>query len=311
MEGLKRSLLMADNLYADYALKPPFRLVRTVRPGRACSFISYGEVQEQGKWRPVVLKTYHKINDTTVTRAAQRTYREVQVLAALQSSPDRCENINDFLGVLFADSTLVKEAVPGIPSIITDFVQHDSLEYTQGRGFGVRLKIVQQLANGLSHMHSLGLVHGDLKPDNFRVTDDGVVKIIDFGLSRYQTPEHTGLTTLILPCYRFIAPELILPEMDSVSMFVTRASDVYAFSMTALQVLDGQGYHKSIPFNHCKVPFAVRLAVVQNQWPQMQNYAGVIPEVWAIISACWTSNASIRPSIDALLKDLSGIPLPM
>lgn len=63
-----------------------------------------------------------------------------------------------------------------------------------------------------------------------------MVKIIDFGLSRHETIEHTGLTTLILPCYQFIAPELIKPGKDSVSMSVTKASDVYAFSMTALQV---------------------------------------------------------------------------
>jgi hypothetical protein len=41
---------------------------------------------------------------------------------------------------------------------------------------------------------------------------------------------------VISPCYRFIAPELIIPDMDDVSMHVTKATDVYAFSMTALQV---------------------------------------------------------------------------
>jgi serine/threonine protein kinase len=75
-----------------------------------------------------------------------------------------------------------------------------------------------------------------LKQDNFRVTEDGTVKIIDFGLGRYETDGHTGFTTIISPCYRFIAPELIIPHMDDVSMSVTKASDAYAFSMTALQV---------------------------------------------------------------------------
>jgi hypothetical protein len=41
---------------------------------------------------------------------------------------------------------------------------------------------------------------------------------------------------MILPCYRFIAPELIIPGMDDVFMHVTKATDAYAFSMTALQV---------------------------------------------------------------------------
>lgn len=99
------------------------------------------------------------------------------------------------------------------------------------------------------------LVHGDLKPvsrifieaplvcdsigqDNFRVTEDGVAKIIDLGLSRCQPQpdRRTGLTTTIEPSYRFIAPELIDEHSGGVSMSVTTATDVYAFSMTALQV---------------------------------------------------------------------------
>lgn len=62
------------------------------------------------------------------------------------------------------------------------------------------------------------------------------MKIIDLGLSREETVEHTGLTTIILPSYLFVAPELVVPDKDAVSMFVTKASDVYAFSMTGLQV---------------------------------------------------------------------------
>jgi serine/threonine protein kinase len=72
--------------------------------------------------------------------------------------------------------------------------------------------------------------------DNFRVTEGGIVKIIDLGLSREETVDHTGLTTTILPSYLFLAPELIIPDEDDVSMLVTKASDAYAYSMTALQV---------------------------------------------------------------------------
>ncbi|KAJ2930152.1 hypothetical protein H1R20_g6927, partial [Candolleomyces eurysporus] len=191
--------------------------------------------------------------------------------------------------------------MPGIPSIVTDYIKYASLEYTEGRDFGIR-----QLANGLSFIHRLNIVHGDIKPDNFRITEDGIVKIIDFGLSREEAVEHTGFTTMILPSYLFIAPELIIPDEDDVSMFVTKASDVYAFSMTALQVLDGQG-DKSRPFNHCQGPYPVRKAVMAKQWPREQQYTGVTPQAWKIVSACWTNDPSIRPSMDALLQDLSRI----
>jgi hypothetical protein len=116
-------------------------------------------------------------------------------------------------------------------------------------------------------------------------------------------------------------------------MFVTKASDVYAYSMTALQVylfprcyirfcsffrifvqvLDGREFRKSIPFNQygdC-IPYAIRHAIVSQEWPQLQHYSGVTPEAWGVISACWTVDAIGRPTIDELLKSLSGIPLPV
>jgi hypothetical protein len=47
-----------------------------------------------------------------------------------------------FHGVFFADFALLPESLPGIISIVIDFVKYDSLEYLSGKGFGVRLHIV-------------------------------------------------------------------------------------------------------------------------------------------------------------------------
>ncbi|RXW14904.1 hypothetical protein EST38_g10944 [Candolleomyces aberdarensis] len=214
------ALSKASSLFNEHITECHVDLVGTDRPNRPYSIISYGYLQVQEQSKSVVIKTYHKINDTTPTKAIQRTYREVTILASLANSPGSCENINHFHGVWFADTSLVGEAIPGVPSIITDFVMYGSLKYIQAQGkeFSVRLNIAQQLANGVRHLHSLDIVHGDIKPDNFRIDKNGVVKIIDFGLSRHHTVEHTGLTTLIWPCYRFVAPELIIPGEDAVSM---------------------------------------------------------------------------------------------
>jgi serine/threonine protein kinase len=70
------------------------------------------------------------------------------------------------------------------------------------------------------------------------VTEEGVVKIIDLGLSRLYITQSAGYTTTVYPTFRFIAPELIEEEDDIVYMSVTKPTDVYAFSMTALQVSD-------------------------------------------------------------------------
>ncbi|RXW22061.1 hypothetical protein EST38_g3778 [Candolleomyces aberdarensis] len=307
MEGPEQSLRHVESLYNGCALTCTFEEKKTYRTRTSYSVILRGKIQVQGELRKVVSKTYRRLDGVDATKVAQRTYREVKAWVTLASYPRHCDNINQFHGVWFTDSDLITEAIPGVPSIVTDYVKYSSLEYTAGQDFGLRLNIARQLVNGLSFMHSLNLVHGDMKPDNYRVNGNGTGKIIDFGLSREQTVEHTGFTTTINPTYLFIAPELIIPDEDDVSMSVTKASDVYACSMTVLQILDGQG-DKSIPFNHCRQGYPVRKAITNNQWPQEQRYPGVKPQAWKIISACWTKDPSTRPSIDALFQDLSGVP---
>jgi hypothetical protein len=53
------------------ALKFPFKTIRTERPGRPYSVISYGTIEEPGESKLVVAKTYRKVNETTVEKVEQ------------------------------------------------------------------------------------------------------------------------------------------------------------------------------------------------------------------------------------------------
>ncbi|RXW14671.1 hypothetical protein EST38_g11186 [Candolleomyces aberdarensis] len=154
---------MFNSLYAGNALKVPFLLDRTERPGRPHSVIPYGTIQDQGKSRLVVLKTYRQINGMTD-----------DVLAHLSTAKDFGMRLNIVQqlgnGLLYMHSLGPYREVKilriaGILSSVTDFVEYDYIEYTEGKDFGV-----QQLGNGLLYMHSLALVHGDFKPSGLRKT---------------------------------------------------------------------------------------------------------------------------------------------
>ena len=97
-----------------------------------------------------------------------RFTREAQVLASLNHP-----NIAAIYGV--EERALVMELVPG-----EDLHGPLSLE--------TALNYARQIAAGLEAAHEKGIVHRDLKPANIKVTPEGVVKILDFGLAKAAEP---------------------------------------------------------------------------------------------------------------------------
>lgn len=67
-------------------------------------------------------------------------------------------------------------------------------------------RIVLDICDGLDSIHSLGLVHRDISPNNIMITEDGRAKIIDFGISRLRN-NHSNTDTQILGTQGYAAPE--------------------------------------------------------------------------------------------------------
>lgn len=89
------------------------------------------------------------------------------------------------------------------------------------------LKLVWQIAAGLSDIHENKVIHRDIKPNNMKVDGEGILKIFDFGLARDEGPEASTIGFVGTP--GFAAPELY-----AYTSKFTSAVDTYAFGMIAL-----------------------------------------------------------------------------
>ncbi|AKU96643.1 Serine/threonine protein kinase [Labilithrix luteola] len=202
--------------------------------------------------RKVALKVLHP--DLAVPDAAARLVREARAAAAL-AHPNTIA-IHD-LGEMDGHVFLVMELVSGAP--LRAYVEDVSVPITQ------KLRWLADIARGLGAAHKAGLVHRDVKPANVMVSDEGVVKVLDFGLAK---PIEAGSMNtevgLIAGTPRYMAPELFTGGRADAR------SDEFAFGVTAYELLSG-GMHPGNPVG--PVPVALDTIV-----------SGISPTIAGIIA---------------------------
>jgi len=125
--------------------------------------------------------------------------------------------------------------------MVMEFVRGETLdkilERTPQLSLEHAVSIVDRLLGALEHAHRAGIVHRDLKPGNVMITDDGGIKIMDFGIARIVGTDHGTRDGFLLGTPSYMSPEQVLGHK------VDGRSDLYSIGVMFYRLLTG-----AVPF---------------------------------------------------------------
>jgi serine/threonine-protein kinase len=234
------------------------------------------------------------------TDRISRFQREAEVLASLNHP--NIAGIYDF------------EEASGLRYLILELVEGETLAERLRRGLipaSEALKIAQQIVDALEAAHEKGIIHRDLKPANVKVTPEGKIKVLDFGLAkamevepgnpnRSNSPTLSNLATnagIILGTAAYMSPE------QANGFPADRRSDIFSLGVVLYEMFTGRQ-----PFQGRTISEIIASVLVKEpDWTAMPS--NLNPRVHELVRRClqkdtkarWQAVGDIRLEIESLL----------
>ena len=168
------------------------------------------------------------------------------------------------------------------------------------------LDLAVQIASGLSKAHQVGIVHRDLKPENIMVSQDGFVKILDFGLAKLQGPLHGAPVqadaSLTQAGFIIGTPDYMSPE-QAAARPVDFHSDQFSVGLILYEMLTRRRiFHRATPVQTLS-------AIIQEDPLPLEGLSARIPPPlrWAIERCLAKDPADRYGSTAELARDLKQI----
>jgi serine/threonine protein kinase/tetratricopeptide (TPR) repeat protein len=180
----------------------------------------------------------------------------------------------------------------GVTFAVMELLEGESLRARLRRGpydWREAAELAAGVADGLAAAHAKGIVHRDLKPENLFITDDGRIKILDFGLAHTTDSQKStsgtvrldSLAGMIVGTIGYMAPEQLRAETAE------PASDLFSLGCVLHEMLAGQH-----PFIRSSM-IETSMAVLRDPAPRLSTRS-VPADLGTIVNTCLEKNPAAR-----------------
>ena len=245
--------------------------------------------------RVVAIKVLHD-HLTEDQQARDRLHREAVAVAKLQHQ--NIIEVFDFSTGGSGPAYIVMEYVEG--QALAEVLQRVTFTRAPEEG----LYFLRRMLCALEHAHENGVIHRDLKPENVLLSDDGKIKLTDFGIARLVDGNAMTLTGTLLGSPGYMAPEYIEAKPTD------HRVDIFAFGVLLYRSLTGTS-----PFQG-ESPASVLLKITKGDFRAANELnPSIHPQIADLIAKCLASNPAdrfrtakeLKETVDRLLGH-AGIP---
>ena len=158
------------------------------------------------------------------------------------------------------------------------------------------VNIITQVATGLQKAHEKGIIHRDIKPANIFITNDGIVKILDFGLAKLSGQTMMTKMGETVGTIAYMSPEQARGEE------VDQRTDIWSLGVVLFEMLTGE-----LPFQS-EYEQAMIYSILNESPKKLKDFKSDIPdEIEKVVTKCLSKNPSNRyQNIEELMADIKG-----